>query len=95
MCINEEEASAALMTKDLRLPCERGIKNAPLETLITVAHIYCICVSTRGRFGVREGCKEEFMHRSVCVCLSACLNTSMYSSVCVCAHSVSYRVHSD
>lgn len=26
------------MTKDLRLPCESGIKNALQETLITVAH---------------------------------------------------------
>lgn len=37
-CINEEGMSTVLMTKDLRLPCERGIKKALLERLITVAH---------------------------------------------------------
>lgn len=37
-CINEEGTSTVLMTKDLRLPCESGIKNTLLERLITVAH---------------------------------------------------------
>lgn len=37
-CIKEEGMRTVLMTKDLRLPCERGIKNALLEMLITVAH---------------------------------------------------------
>lgn len=37
-CINEEGMSAVLMTKDLRLPSERGIKNTLQERLITVAH---------------------------------------------------------
>lgn len=39
-CINEEAMSTVLMTKDLRLPCEKGIRNALQEMLITVAHTY-------------------------------------------------------
>lgn len=37
MCINEEGLS--LMTKDLMLPRESGIKSTPVKMLITVAHI--------------------------------------------------------
>lgn len=50
-CINEEGASAALMTKDSRLPRENGIKNALQERLITVACTTSTCVpSHRGIF---------------------------------------------
>lgn len=38
-CINEEGMSTVVMTKDLELPCESGIKNMLLERLITGAHI--------------------------------------------------------
>lgn len=43
-CINEEGASAALMTKDLRLLRESGIKNALQERLITAAYTTSTCV---------------------------------------------------
>lgn len=42
-CINEEGASAALMTEDLRLPRESGLKNALQERLITVAFTTSTC----------------------------------------------------
>ncbi len=62
-CINEEGTSSVLMTEDLRLPCERGIKNALLERLITVAHTdsylyepgytHILCVGDRKKCRVR------------------------------------------
>ncbi len=74
-CINEEGMSTVLTTKDLRLPCERGIKNAQLEMLITVAqtdsylreraytHILCVGDIYSSHTGL---CMLNY-----CMCLSA------------------------
>lgn len=68
-CINEEAMSTVLMTKDLRLPCEKGIRNALQEMLITVAHTdsyLCECTYRHTLWNRdREKCK---VHAQGSVC---------------------------
>lgn len=57
----------ALMMKDLRLPCESGIKNALQERLITVARTDSYLCERADAYLMREGEKKriiEFMHRA-------------------------------
>lgn len=69
-CINEEGASAALMTKDLRLLRESGIKNAVQERLITVAYTTSTCVHLHiGIFFLWD--KERDRVRAECFASSA------------------------